>query len=291
MPDETIHLLKQQLERESYFHVKQVDDGFETRGTPSGLLGHEIHGHGARTGEGLFAKWRWNGASLHVQVDECGFYPLYYYATATECAISPSIPMLLLLGASSELDYAALSVFMRIGWFIGADTPYRSIRAFLPNGGLTWAPKRTHVTGAIPLAKASHLSRSEGIDGYIELFRAALRRRLPKDDDFTVLLTGGRDSRHQLYELCLAGHKPRTAHTIGEYIVASNEEMEAAVAVAQATGVQHVIFNQSQSPIALEHRNILATNFCADEHSWLWPLADHLRGKFTTAVSSSKCNG
>ena len=70
MPDETIHLLKQMLVREPYFHVKHVGDGFETRGTAAGLLGHEIHGLGARTGEGLFAKWQWNGESLHVQVDE-----------------------------------------------------------------------------------------------------------------------------------------------------------------------------------------------------------------------------
>jgi hypothetical protein len=282
MPDETLHFLKQMLAAEPYFHVTYVGDGFETRGATSGLLGHEIQGLGARTGEGLFAKWQWDGAALHVQVDECGFYPLYYYATDTECAISPSIPMLLLLGAPSELDYAALSVFMRIGWFLGADTPYQAIRAFLPGGNLTWSPKRILVTGAVPLGKASHLSRSEGIDGYIELFRTSLRRRLPTDDDFTVLLTGGRDSRHQLYELCLAGHKPTAAHSIGEYILASNDEMEAAAAVAQATQVQHVIINQTQSPFALEIRNNLATNFCADEHSWLWPLADHLRGKFKT---------
>jgi asparagine synthase (glutamine-hydrolysing) len=282
MPDETLHLLKQMLTHEPYFHVKHVGDGFETRGTTSGLLGHEIQGLGPRTGEGLFAKWEWDGGALHVQVDECGFYPLYYYATDTECAISPSIPMLLLLGAPSSLDYPALSVFMRIGWFLGADTPYKAIRAFLPGGNLTWSPKRISVTGAVPLGKASHLSRSEGIDGYIELFRSALRRRLPTDDDFTVLLTGGRDSRHQLYELCLAGHKPNTAYTIGEYIVASNDEMVAAAAVAQATQVRHVIINQTESPLALEIRNNLATNFCADEHSWLWPLADHLRGKFKT---------
>jgi hypothetical protein len=282
MPDETLHFLKHMLTHEPYFHVKHVGDGFETQGTTSEILGHEVQGLGARTGEGLFAKWQWNGASLHVQVDECGFYPLYYYATDTECAISPSIPLLLLLGAPSGLDYTALSVFMRIGWFLGADTPYKAIRAFLPAGSLTWSPNRILVTGAIPLAKASHLSRSEGIDGYIELFRSALRRRLPTDDDFTVLLTGGRDSRHQLYELCLAGHKPNTAHSIGEYINASNDEMEAAAAVAQATQVQHVIINQTQSAFTLEQRNNFATNFCANEHSWLWPLADHLRGKFKT---------
>lgn len=282
MLDETVYLLEQTLPHEPYFHVKHVGNQFETRGATAGHLGHEIQGADARAGEGLFAKWQWDGTTLHAQVDECGFYPLYYYTTDTECAISPSIPMLLRLGAPSELDYAALSVFMRIGWFVGADTPFRSIRAFLPNGSLTWSAKGTHVTGAIPLGKSSHLSRSEGIDGYIQLFRAALRRRLPKDDNFTVLLTGGRDSRHQLYELCLAGHKPKTAHTIGEYIVASNDEMVAAAAVAQATQVQHIIINQTQSPFALEVRNNLATNFCANEHSWLWPLADHLRGKFKT---------
>ena len=282
MPDETVSLLEQTLPHEPYFHVKHVGNQFETRGSTTGHLGHEVQGADARAGEGLFARWHWDGTTLHAQVDECGFYPLYYYATDTECAISPSIPMLLRLGAPSELDYAALSVFMRIGWFVGTDTPFRSIRAFLPNGSLTWSAKETRVTGAIPLGKSSHLNRSEGIDGYIHLFRAALRRRLPKDDNFTVLLTGGRDSRHQLYELCLAGHKPKIGHSIGEYIVAANVEMEAAAAVAKATGVQHRITNQVQSAFALEIRNNLGTNFCADEHSWLWPLADYLRGKYNT---------
>ncbi|MDH4187821.1 MAG: hypothetical protein OEV08_12575, partial [Nitrospira sp.] len=111
MPNETVTLLGQMLPNEPYFYVKQVGDLFESKGATSGLIGHKIAGPGVRQGEGIFAKWKWDGKTLQVQVDECGFYPLYYYATATECAISPSIPLLLQLGAPDTLDYGALAVF------------------------------------------------------------------------------------------------------------------------------------------------------------------------------------
>ena len=279
MADFTQQFLSTIFTREPFFHVKKVGDQFITTGSPSQHLGHQVTGATARPAEGTFAQWHWDGRSLSARVDECGFYPLYYYATPTECAVSPSIPALLYLGASPELDYDALSTFFYVGWFAGQDTPFKAIRAFLPEGSLEWRDGKTRTTGNVPVGKASNLSRGEGVDGYIELFRTALRKRLPDSEDFSVLLTGGRDTRHQLYELCLAGRQPKVGYSIGEYIVASNEEMAAASAVAEATQIQHVIINQSQSQFALEIRNNLATNFCADEHSWLWPLADFLKGK------------
>lgn len=282
MTDETTQWLQNTLRQEPYCHIKKTADGMTTTGVASRTLGHKVTVPGARPTEGVFAQWHWDGTTLHAHVDECGFYPLYYYVTDTECAISPSIPALLLLGAPSHLDYAALSVFFRLGWFLGSDTPFTAIRAFQPGGTLSWTAGHATITGEAPKATASHLSRSQGIDGYIDLFRASLQRRLPDTDNFTVLLTGGRDSRHQLFELTRAGHKPQTAYSIGEYIVASNEEMVAAAAIANAVGVDHVIVNQSESPFALERRNNFFTNFCADEHSWLWVLADKLRGKYQT---------
>lgn len=282
MNDRTLELLTDTLKKEPYVCIRKQGTGFTVSGTPTKTLGHKVTSPDARPTEGIFASWNWDGHTFTAHVDECGFYPLYYYATDTECAVSPSIPALLLLGAPADLDHTALSVFLRLGWYLGADTPFKSIRAFLPGGTIAWSGGNLRVTGGSPVEKASGLNRSQGIDGYIDLFRASIRRRLPSSDDFTVLITGGRDSRHQLYELALAGRKPKKAYSIGEYIVASNDEMVAAAAVAQAVGVEHIIFNQTESAFDLEMRNNLMTNFCADEHSWLWPLADHLKGKYQT---------
>lgn len=280
MTDETTQWLQHTLQREPFCHIKKTASGFIVSGSASHTLGHKVTARGARPKEGVFGQWHWDGRTLHAHVDECGFYPLYYYVTETECAVSPSIPALLLLGAPPQLDHKALAVFLRLGWFLGSDTPFALVRAFQPGGTLRWTDGQIEVTSAFPQARESHLSRTQGIDGYIDLFRASLQRRLPDTDNFTVLLTGGRDSRHQLFELTRAGHKPQTAYSIGEYIVASNEEMAAASAIAKAVGVNHVIVNQTESPFVLERKNNFFTNFCADEHSWLWVLADRLRGKY-----------
>src|SRR5437867_3914137 len=92
---------------------------------------------------------------------------------------------------SRELDEDALAVFMRLGYFLGSDTPLRAIRAVMP------PIERVH---------CSELQRGALIDEYIERFRAAIQRTLPCEHP-AVLLSGGRDSRHILLELVRSGVK------------------------------------------------------------------------------------
>lgn len=229
--------------------------------------------------DGPFAAWSWDGDTLRARNDRYGIGPLYYAAWAGRIAISPSVRTLLALGAPTDLDEAALAVFLRLGFFLGEDTPVRAIRALPPDATLSWRAGRLRVSGRLSVARPQALSRSAAIDGYIGLFRAAIARRLVPDDDVAVPLSGGRDSRHILLELCRAGRRPRLCVTMRHFPPRPDEDAVVAAEVARAVGVPHVVLPQRGTRIAAEVRKNRITGFCADEHAWILPLADYLSGR------------
>ena len=101
-------------------------------------MGHRIPGRDGLKSDGIFAKWDWDGERLVVRNDRYGLYPLYYFQNGNTIAVSPSLIRLLMEGALAELDHDALSVFLRIGFFIGEDTPFDSIRAVPPEARWEW---------------------------------------------------------------------------------------------------------------------------------------------------------
>ncbi len=109
-------------------------------------------------------------------------------------------------------------------------------------------------------------------------FREAIRRRPPESDDIVHLLSGGRDSRHILFELQLNGHAPRTCLTVAY----GGGDAAVARAVAQALGIEHVAVPAGGMTLAAERRKNALTNFCADEHTWVLPAADYLARRPTT---------
>lgn len=54
--------------------------------------------------------------------------------TRRSTGISTSLVQLLELGAPGEWNDAAMAVFLRLGFFLGEDTPVVHIRAMPPNG-------------------------------------------------------------------------------------------------------------------------------------------------------------
>jgi hypothetical protein len=270
------------LLNEPFFYVKKIEGRFQIKGTPSCFLGHRIKAAGATPSEGVFAEWLWDGQCIRLKTDGHGFYPIYYFVRENEFGVSSSIPVLLALGAPTDLDYSGLAVFLRIGFFIREDTPFKFIRALPPNANLTWSPAKIDVVGALPLGKFTQMDRSTAIDGYVELFRAAIRRRLPPNEHFAVTLSGGKDSRHILLELCHAGFKPKVCVTVGTYLYSENQEARIASELAASVNVSHEVIDQEQSPFLLELEKNRITNFCADEHGWLLAVAAHLDGKVST---------
>ncbi|MCI0390233.1 MAG: asparagine synthase-related protein [Acidobacteria bacterium] len=268
---------------EPFLHIRCKAGGFEVEGMTEAKVGHKIY-HARRSDfDGIFAEWTWDGSRLRVHNDRYGFYPLYYFANSEEIAISTSIVRLLRAGASPVLDDAALAAFLRLGSFLGEDTAFQAIRALPPSATLEWRNGELEVSGHITITKADSLSRDAAIDGYISLFRAAIRRRQPSRPNIAVTLSGGRDSRHILLELCEQGLRPDFCLTArGFPAPTAHDEVEVATGLCHSLGLPHLTLDQPESLMQAVLNKNLKIGFCTFEHNWYQVVADHLN---RTAVS------
>jgi asparagine synthase (glutamine-hydrolysing) len=208
-----------------FFHAAFEGGRVITRGMPSVRLGHRIARGGDNPSDGIFAEWNWDGERLTVKNDRYGVYPLYYFQTGDTVAVSPSLIRLLMEGAPDDLDYDALSVFLRIGFFIGEDTPFKAIRAVPPDVRWEWKQGRLSSIGKYIQGRPLPYSRVQLSEAFQDLFRQSIRRRLPSDENFVVPLSGGRDSRHILLELAEQGVRPNYCITLRHYPPRPNEDI------------------------------------------------------------------
>jgi len=264
-----------------YFYARRSGKKTETRGSNKCFLGHKLHYDPQKKPDGIYAEWSWDNIQFIAENDRYGIHPLFYYFHNNEFCISPSIISLLNQGISGELDYTALSVFLRMGFFIGDDTPFKYVKALPPNTRLVWKNGKLDIsTTPNDQKKQLHLSRQAAIDNYIDLFRQAIQRRAPSDEDFVIPLSGGRDSRHILLELYNLGYKPKFC-TTAEYAFPFSNTQDVTVAqlVAQRLKIDHFIIRQDKSFFEAELKKNSLLSFCADEH-WQWmALARTLKGK------------
>jgi asparagine synthase (glutamine-hydrolysing) len=258
------------------------DSAVEAIGPARFFRGHVIGDAKDGPPDGIFAEWSWDGRRLTVRSDRYGASPLFYAQDGHGLSVSPSLLKLVEAGAPTGFDEAALAVFLRLGFFLGDDTPFRSIRTVPPNGTLVWNEGAVSISGGYRFVPPQRLSRDAAIDGYIDIFRQAMRRRPPAGDDVVVPLSGGRDSRHILFELCESGRRPRYTVTIPRYPPRSSEDERIAPLIARELGVPHVLLAQTEPRFTAELRKNWDTHLCADEHAWYVRMVDELTGKAGT---------
>ena len=230
-----------------------------------------------------FVEWTFSGGTLVIRNDAFGLIPLFVYRRGAEIAVSPSLQKLLCEGAVAELDEAAVAVFLRLGFFVGEDTPFRHIRALPPGAMFVWREGmlEKHERGSYVVPRRT-IRRDEAIDQAIELTRQAVGRRMPMDDNVAVPLSGGRDSRHLLLELVHRGCRPKFAVTAPRYPPNAGEDQRLAPAVAAAVGIPHAIAIPTDRAAVAEARKNVETHFCADEHAWFYAMLDYVRGRAAT---------
>lgn len=263
-----------------YVRISRVADGFELEGSPGALLGNRLETPGRRDPEGIWCQWSWDGARLTLRNDRYGMFPVYYWATDRTIAISPSIGRLLQLGAPGEFDDHGIAAYLRLGFFLGEDTPFRAIRALPPNATVSWP-------GPTPAPRCSYMprrmecrTRQQVVDGYVDLFRQAVAQRLPTTSDRCVLpLSGGRDSRHIAFELNRQGVIPALCVTQEHFAERANEDLLVGKQLCEALGWTHRSIPQVRSRYAAEVRKNRLLECCSDEHAWFLPTADVLNGE------------
>jgi asparagine synthetase B (glutamine-hydrolysing) len=277
-------VLDPSVARAPFLHLRLVEGQTTARGVTTCRLGQPLD-FGRAIPDGAFAAWTWDGSTLTVRNDRYGLQPLFYWSHDAELGISPSLPRLLLEGAPAELDEPALAVFIRSGYFVGEDTPFRAIRALPPNASLTWTAGQLIIHGGYPsveprtTAGATAAGRDEAIDAYIPLLRAAVRRRLPLTHDLVMPLSGGRDSRHLLFEIVAAGTRPSVCLTVRHHPPRTDDDAVLAGQVAAELGLPHRLLDQTAPRLEAEYRKNVKTGYCSDEGTAFMALGDHLGGR------------
>ena len=120
------------------------------------------------------------------------------------------------------------------------------------------------------------IRRHAAIDGFIDLFKAAIARRLPSAP-YVLPLSGGRDSSHILFALHEAGHAPAACVTVRHFPPRGNDDEIVARELCAMLGIAHCLISQPSDRGLLERRKNAATHSCSDEHAQFVVLADHLR--------------
>jgi asparagine synthetase B (glutamine-hydrolysing) len=256
-----------------YFRATLEGEHVTTSGAACFFGGHVLDADGS---DGVFGRWEWSGAELRASVDAYGAYPLFYSACLRSVTISPSLLALVDAGVAPELDEEAVATFLRVGFFLGEDTPFRRIRVLPPAGRLRWRSGTLQITGGPFFAAASASSRDEVIDAFNAAFRDSISRRVRRGSRVLLPLSGGRDSRHILFALHEAGAAPDACVTVRPFPPRAAQEVCVAAAVAASVGVRHVVLEQSRARVAAERRKNRLTHFCSDEHAHFLALTDFL---------------
>lgn len=246
------------------------DGGFHFRGDRSASLGQPV---GA---EGLHGGWESAADRIAAWTDDNGFFPVFYFADVQRCMVSSSVLELIANGAPSDLNDRALGVFFRLGWFIGEDTPFASIRVLPPGGRLDWRGGRVEVSQRAIDVPEQALTLARAQDRFVELFRESVERCVAvAGGDIVVPLSGGRDSRHILLELSRQKVDVKACLTYNYNLAGLDNEAAAAKAVTDRLRQPHQILDGKRIGYAERMRTAALTHFCADEHPQMLALRDH----------------
>lgn len=250
--------------------------GWHSQGDTQIALGYSVGDSPETAAEGVWARWKWDGNRLTLSNDRFGFLPVFYAQLSDGFAVSTSAMALVDAGADATLDDAAIAVFLRLGHYIGEDTPFKSIRTLAPGTELCWENGQltSRGTAATLPSERSALSREDAVRAYGEIFQQAVEDMLPTDDaEMVVPLSAGRDSRHILYAMVRAGRAPKSVITARSMPPRPDNDAKTAAQITSALNLRHFVVEQSDDRFADEIGKDFMTDFCSDEHAHMMPVA------------------
>ena len=163
--------------------------------------------------------------------------------------------------AEAALDPLAITTFALLGSFLGEQTPFERIRFVRP-------PRE-------PAPAVFAGDETEACDELVRLVREYVGAL--KTPPRLHPLSGGRDSRHLLFALDHCGMRPEACLTLAVHEVEPDWAISSMV--TDALGIEHRKFEKRSSGFSYNLAQPSATHLCADEHAWLFPIAETFRAE------------
>lgn len=258
-----------------FIRIEREGTQFRVEGTPQHHEGHYLSDRYHDRPQGLYIDWNWDGHSLKAETDPLGFYPLYFAHAGNHIVLGTDPWTVGRIGPGLRPDALALGAFFALGFFLGERTPFMNVQMLPPAGRLSWDGELTIEGGAWSSAPSS-MSRESAVDAFIQLTAQAVDRRVPRDRDWGMPLSGGRDSRYLLLELLRRGEKPSFVITTRQYPPRPNVDVDTAAELAEFLDLPHKVVDPSPRCSAEIVKNY-CTHFAADEHAWFVSVAKALR--------------
>lgn len=244
--------------------------------------------------KGVFGGWTFNGVSLVISPDPFGYLPIFVWlgsADEYEARIIVGTSPIALVGAGApgEPDREALGLWCRIGFCLGERTLFKHIR-LAPRGKITtWSKgKATYEGPGVQIVPTTIRSIEEGVQGYCDLFRAAMHRRL-LTEEFAMPLSGGRDSRMMLLESISLGKRPKACVTLSSGPTSNHPDTVLARELSKRVNVPLIEVESRSHWIASETRKHVTGGLLALEHTWMMPLWDMLRANYSCWFDGLGC--
>ena len=222
---------------------------------------------------GVHGSWNWDGSEFTLKTDRYGYLPYYYHhdPASGELLVSDSPQTIASCIDRCSFDARSVGFFARSGFMLGESTLYEGVRRAPANSTLRWSAGALHASSdeSGPLADQPR-SVEEAIDGWIDRFRVAMRRRSSMCDSIVMPLSAGRDSRMMLLELNELGTIPDEVVTIGSK---ANDDVRIASLIADRMNIPFRLIKPTQLGwMDIERNRHEMCGFEAIEHSWLMPL-------------------
>jgi len=215
---------------------------------------------------------------IRVFSDRLGIVPLFVSHQGDRFVVASSLRECARHVSHLEFDFDALAVFLRLGYFLGADTPFTQIKVVSPNTEIHVSAGSVHFEQKSNFPKPSMIgySRASVAAHYCDLLESAIFvRRLERR--LGLPLTGGRDSRHLLLAMNARNVLPDVAVTCGR-LGEFDPDVLVARQLADLYGVPHVT-NVPAPPFSVrrERDKNANTSYLTDEHQWVPDVSDELK--------------
>jgi asparagine synthase (glutamine-hydrolysing) len=120
-------------------NVLRVSGKYLVDGCHAYSFGFDNIFEGDSQGYSLNCGWEFSEQNgLKVWSDRLGFLPLFIHQSGNRVIVSDDIVLLLAAAGDSCWDEPALSIFFRLGFFIGNDTPFQHVKVVPPATCMEW---------------------------------------------------------------------------------------------------------------------------------------------------------